>query len=75
MAQRTIDNVKLGTFVLIALGLLILFLYMLGRNQSIFSSRFEVQAHFENVNGLVVGNNVRVSGIVVGIVEEVRTDE
>ena len=72
MVQRRIDNVKLGTFVLIALGLLILFLYMLGRNQSIFSSRFEVQAHFENVNGLVVGNNVRVSGIVVGIVEEVN---
>ncbi|MEZ4942029.1 MAG: MlaD family protein [Saprospiraceae bacterium] len=72
MAKRTIDNIKLGLFVLVGLGLLILFLYMLGRNKSIFSDRFEISVHFENVSGLVAGNNVRVSGIVVGIVEEVQ---
>jgi len=72
MAKRTIDNIKLGLFVLVGLGLLILFLYMLGRNKTIFSSRFEIKVHFENVSGLVPGNNVRVSGIVVGIVEEVN---
>lgn len=72
MAKRTLDNVKLGIFVLIGLVLLILFLYMLSKNQSIFSSRFEIKAKFENVSGLVAGNNVRLSGIVVGIVEEVN---
>ncbi|MCC6460927.1 MAG: MCE family protein [Saprospiraceae bacterium] len=72
MANRSIDNLKLGAFVLSGLVLLVLFLYLLSKNQSIFSSRFEVKAHFEHVNGLVAGNNVRVSGIVVGIVEEVR---
>lgn len=72
MAKRTIDNLKLGIFVLTGLVLLILFLYMLGRNQSIFSKRFEIKAHFENVSGLISGNNVRVSGIVVGIVEAVQ---
>ncbi|TNE55855.1 MAG: MCE family protein [Bacteroidetes bacterium] len=72
MAKRTIDNVKLGIFVLVALALLIFFLYMLGRNQSIFATRFEIKAHFEDVSGLVPGNNVRVSGIVVGIVEDVN---
>ncbi|MBK8969071.1 MAG: MCE family protein [Lewinellaceae bacterium] len=72
MAKQTIDNIKLGFFDLIGLGLLILFLYMLGRNKSIFSDRFEISVHFENVSGLVAGNNVRVSGIVVGIVEEVQ---
>ena len=72
MANRTLDHVKLGIFVLTGLFLLILFLYMLGKNQSIFSSRFEVTAHFENISGLVPGNNVRVSGIVVGIVEEIQ---
>ncbi len=72
MANRIFDNVKLGVFVLTGLILFIVFLYVLGKNQSIFSSRFQVEAHFENVNGLVAGNNVRVSGIVVGIVEEVK---
>lgn len=71
MAKRTIDNIKLGIFVLAGLGLLILFLYMLGRNKSIFNTRFEVTVHFENVSGLRPGNNVRVSGIVIGIVEAV----
>lgn len=72
MKNRTIDNVKLGIFVLAGLVLLILFFYMMSKNESIFASRFEVKAHFENVSGLVSGNNVRVSGIVVGIVEDVE---
>lgn len=72
MANRTIDNVKLGIFVLTGLFLLILFFYMMSKNESIFAARFEIKAHFENVSGLVAGNNVRVSGIVVGIVEEVE---
>lgn len=72
MAKRILDNVKLGIFVITGLVLLIFFLYLLGKNQSIFASRFEVKARFENVSGLVAGNNVRVSGIVVGIVEEVK---
>lgn len=71
MANRTSDNIKLGIFVLAGLGLLIAFLYMLGKNQNFFSSRFLVTARFENVNGLVPGGNVRVSGIVVGVVESV----
>jgi len=72
MAKRILDNVKLGIFVITGLVLLIFFLYLLGKNQSIFASRFEVKAHFENVSGLVSGNNVRVSGIVVGIVEDIK---
>ena len=72
MANRAIDNLKLGIFVLAGLLLLILFFYMMSKNESIFASRFEIKAHFENVSGLVSGNNVRVSGIVVGIVEEVE---
>lgn len=72
MAKRTIDNLKLGIFVLTGLFLLILFFYMMSKNESIFASRFEIKAHFENVSGLVAGNNVRVSGIVVGIVEDVE---
>lgn len=71
MAKRTLDNIKLGFFVLVGLVLLIFFFYMLSKNQSFFASRFEVKAHFQNVSGLVPGNNVRVSGIVVGVVEAV----
>lgn len=71
MANRTTENIKLGFFALTGLVLLIVFFYLLGKNQSIFSSRFLIKAHFENVNGLTPGSNVRVSGIVVGVVESV----
>jgi phospholipid/cholesterol/gamma-HCH transport system substrate-binding protein len=72
MANRTSDNIKLGVFALTGLVLVVAFLYLLGKNQSIFSTRFPVKAHFENVNGLTPGSNVRVSGIVVGVVESVN---
>lgn len=71
MANRTSENIKLGIFALAGLVLLIAFFYLLGKNQSIFSSRFLIKAHFEDVNGLTPGSNVRVSGIVVGVVESV----
>ena len=72
MAKRTLNNVKLGIFVLSGLALIIVALYLLSRNQSLFNPRFEVYAHFENVNGLVSGNNVRLNGIVVGTVGSIR---
>ena len=71
MANRSSENIKLGIFVLTGLVLLVAFFYMLGKNQSFFSARFLVKAQFEDVNGLTPGSNVRISGIVVGVVESV----
>ncbi len=65
-------NVKLGVFVLSGLLLLILLLYMIGRNRNMFGSNFNLRARFENVQGLKAGNNVRFSGIDIGTVKEVK---
>lgn len=72
MARRTTDYVKLGLFVLTGLVLIIIVLYTLSRNQSIFNPRFEVLVHFSDVGGLVPGNNVRLNGIVVGSVKSIQ---
>jgi len=72
MAKRTINHIQLGIFVLSGLALIIVALYMLSRNQSLFNPRFKVYTHFENVGGLVSGNNVRLNGIVVGTVSSIR---
>ncbi len=72
MARRTTDFVKLGLFVLTGLVLIIIVLYTLSRNQSIFNPRFEVLVHFSDVGGLVPGNNVRLNGIVVGSVKSIQ---
>lgn len=49
----------------------VLMLYMIGSSRNLFSSNFEISATFNNVNGLLPGNNVRLSGIDVGTVKRI----
>ncbi|MBD2721050.1 MlaD family protein [Hymenobacter armeniacus] len=73
MPQRPTGNyVKLGLFVVVGLACLLVTLYLLGRQQSLFSRGFVVQADFRNVSGLLTGNNVRLGGITVGTVREIK---
>ncbi|MBL7846775.1 MAG: MCE family protein [Cyclobacteriaceae bacterium] len=71
-ATKTINNMKLGLFVFAGLLFLIFSLYMIGRNRSLFGSTFTITARFNNINGLVPGNNVRYSGIDVGTVNRIE---
>lgn len=71
MAKKIINNVRLGAFVLGGLAVLILLLYMIGRNKSLFGSTYLLKANFENVQGLIPGNNVRYSGIQSGTVKSI----
>ena len=71
MPKSTINNVKLGIFVLAGAMFLILTLYMIGKNRSFFGSNYNLKAHFKNINGLTQGNNVRFSGIQVGTVKKI----
>lgn len=71
MKLDRISNVKLGLFVTAGFLFLIIMLYMIGRDQNLFSSNITVLARFSNAGGLIVGNNVRYSGIQVGTVKRV----
>ncbi|MCU0394921.1 MAG: MlaD family protein [Chitinophagaceae bacterium] len=72
MKQKAWNNIKLGVFVLAGLLLLIAGLYLIGKDTNLFSRNYILRAQFSNVEGLVVGNNVRYSGIQVGTVKEVK---
>lgn len=72
MAKRTLNNTRLGIFVLAGLLFLVLLLYMIGKNRNLFGSTYELKAKFSNVQGLVSGNNVRFSGIQAGTVKRVK---
>jgi phospholipid/cholesterol/gamma-HCH transport system substrate-binding protein len=72
MAKKIINTVKLGVFVLAGLSFLILLLYMIGKNRHLFGPAFIVKARFENVQGLVPGNNVLFSGIEIGTVKQIN---
>jgi phospholipid/cholesterol/gamma-HCH transport system substrate-binding protein len=72
MAKQGLNNIKLGAFVLGGLLFLVLLLYMIGKNRSLFGSTYELKVQFENVQGLVAGNNVRFAGIQAGTVKQIN---
>lgn len=71
MKEEVNNKIKLGAFVLIATTCLILGLYFIGSKKNIFHSTIDVSANFNNVGGLMRGNNVRFNGINVGTVSNV----
>jgi len=72
MAKRAVNNIKLGAFVLGGLLFLVLLLYMIGKNRDLFGKTYVLKARFENIQGLVSGNNIRFSGIRAGTVKRVK---
>jgi phospholipid/cholesterol/gamma-HCH transport system substrate-binding protein len=72
MANRKIDNVKVGIFVAVSLVMLILALYKVSKSSSFFSKNFTLKAQFKNVSGLMIGNNIRYAGIQVGTIEKIE---
>lgn len=71
MARDGSRNVRVGIFVSIGTALLIITMYLIGDKQNLFGSTFTVSAKFHNVNGLMVGNNVRFGGINVGTIKSI----
>jgi phospholipid/cholesterol/gamma-HCH transport system substrate-binding protein len=71
MKEQIANKARLGAFVLTGTLFLILGLYYIGSKRNIFRSTINVSASFNNVGGLVPGNNVRFNGINVGTVSKV----
>ncbi len=63
---------KLGMFVIVGLFLFIGTIYFIGKQKNLFGSTIEVYSKFNSVNGLAIGNNVRLSGINIGTVEDIE---
>ena len=72
MKKNSINNIKLGIFIIAGLFILVVSLYLIGKNQHFFGSNFVLKARFHNVEGLMPGNNVRFSGIQCGTVKDIE---
>ena len=72
MKKETKNTLKLGIFVVTGLILLIVAVYLIGQNQNMFKKTFSISANFNNVSGLMKGNNVRYSGINIGTVRNIN---
>jgi phospholipid/cholesterol/gamma-HCH transport system substrate-binding protein len=72
MRTTSAQKIKIGVFTIIGFVILLLAVFFIGNQKSLFSSTFRVYGTFKNVNGLTVGNNVRFAGINVGVVEGIN---
>jgi len=71
MKKDTSKTFRVGIFVITGLALFILGIYLIGANQNMFKKTFTISANFNNVSGLMQGNNVRYSGINIGNVKNI----
>lgn len=72
MEKTASQKIRLGLFVIIGLLVFILAVYFIGDKQKMFGKTNHLEATFNNVNGLQLGNNVRYSGISVGTVRGIE---
>ena len=66
------SKINLGVFVSIGLVLFIAGIYFIGEKQQMFSETFQISGVFRDISGLQVGNNVRFSGINVGVIKDIE---
>ncbi len=71
MKTSNTQKFSLGLFIFITTIILVIALYLIGNKQNLFGNTFRVTAVFNNVNGLILGNNVRFSGINIGTVKNI----
>jgi phospholipid/cholesterol/gamma-HCH transport system substrate-binding protein len=71
MKKATSSKIKLGMFVTLGMAVFIAGIYFIGEGQQLFRSTFRISGVFKDVAGLQPGNNVRFSGINVGVVDNI----
>jgi phospholipid/cholesterol/gamma-HCH transport system substrate-binding protein len=72
MKTTSSQKIKIGLFTFAGLVILVLAVFFIGSQKSLFNSTFTVYGTFKNVSGLQVGNNVRFAGINVGVVQSIN---
>lgn len=71
-ALITWDQVRVAGIILAALAILAFAGYKLGQAANLFTSRYELVAYLDNVNGLRQGGSVTLAGQLVGTVKEIE---
>jgi phospholipid/cholesterol/gamma-HCH transport system substrate-binding protein len=69
------NEIKAGLFVVVSLGLLVLSVFVMGRERQIFATQSEFLAAFRDIKGLAPGAPVRLGGISIGRVDRVMFAE
>ncbi len=71
MKKDTSNKIKLGIFISIGMMVFIVGIYFIGEGKQLFRRTFRISGVFKDVAGLQPGNNVRLSGVNVGTVDNI----
>ena len=71
MKKNISSKIRLGIFISLGIAVFIVAIYFIGEKQQLFRSTFRVSGVFKDVGGLQAGNNVRLSGINIGTIDNV----
>ena len=71
MKKYISSKIRLGIFISLGIAVFIVAIYFIGEKQQLFRSTFRVSGVFKDVGGLQAGNNVRLSGINIGTIDNV----
>lgn len=72
---KHLEGAKLGLFIFIGTVLLVLSIFLVGSKDALFSDNIYIKSYFDNVEGLRTGAAVRLNGLNVGSVSDVRLME
>jgi len=72
---KHLEGAKLGLFVFLGTVLLVVAIFLVGSKDSLFSDSIFIRTYFDNVEGLRTGSSVRLNGLSVGSVSNVRLME
>jgi phospholipid/cholesterol/gamma-HCH transport system substrate-binding protein len=74
MATKTEKDksVRVGLLVSAALAVLMVFVFFIGSESKIFARKNEYEVRFDSVAGLAEGNPVKISGVTVGVVRDIK---
>ena len=65
-------TIRVGLLVSGALIILMVFVFFIGSEQKIFARKNEYEVRLENVTGLSQGNPVRMSGVTIGTIRDIK---
>jgi phospholipid/cholesterol/gamma-HCH transport system substrate-binding protein len=66
---------RVGAFLAVGVIVAMIAVFMLGSKGGLFESKTTLYAHFSDINGLVPGAPVRLAGLDVGLVRDIRFSE
>ncbi|PYQ31657.1 MAG: hypothetical protein DMF56_00690 [Acidobacteria bacterium] len=65
-------SIRVGLLVAVALAVLMVFVFFIGSEQKIFARKNEYEVRLENVTGLAEGNPVKMSGVTIGVIRDIK---